>query len=211
MAFNAMKRSFRNSAQASESWVRRGIVPNIPNALSLFRLSAAPVLLGLVLAGQDRAFRWLLVASLVSDIADGLIARRLQITSKLGALLDSTADLLVSVITVFAVFRLQPQFVFEHYGPVLLVVGLYLLAVAGAFLRYGKLASYHTIGSRIAAYAQGIFVVLLFFKGYEPSLFYLMIGITSVAYVEELVLLWLLPTWSVDVGGLYWVLKNERS
>jgi cardiolipin synthase (CMP-forming) len=195
----------------SEPTPRSWVVRNLPNLISLFRLLGAPVLLFLAITGNESPFRWLLVMCLISDIVDGLIARGLKITSKIGALLDSTADILVSVITTFAVFKFRSQFVSEHYWPVLVIIGLYLLSVAGAFFRYGRLASFHTIACRVAAYAQGIFVVLLLFRGYEPSLFYLMIGISAAAYIEELILLWFLPTWSTDVGGLYWVLRSERS
>jgi len=195
------------SGPTPRSWVVR----NLPNFISLFRLLGAPVLLFLAIDGNESPFRWLLVMCLISDIVDGLIARGLKITSKIGALLDSTADILVSAITTFAVFKFRSQFVSEHYLPVLVIIGLYVLAVAGAFCRYGRLASFHTIACRVAAYAQGIFVVLLLFRGYEPSLFYLMIGISAAAYIEELILLWFLPTWSTDVGGLYWVLRSERS
>jgi len=181
---------------------------NIPNAISLLRLLATPVLLAFAVLDRQQAFRWLLVACLISDIADGLIARGFKITSKTGALLDSTADILVSAIATFAVFKLRADFVSQHYGPVLLVIVLYLAAVAGAFLRYGRLASFHTIACRVAAYAQGIFVVLLLFRGFEAPLFYLMIGISAAAYIEEIALLWLLPTWSTDVSGLYWVLRK---
>jgi len=190
---------------------RSKVVANIPNAISTFRLLAAPVLLFLAITGNEFSFRWLLVVSLISDIADGLIARGLKVTSKIGALLDSTADILVSIIATFAVFRFRSDFVSEHYVPVLVVIALYGLSVTIAFFRYGRLSSFHTIACRVAAYAQGIFVVLLLFRGYEPGLFYLMIGISALAYIEELALLWLLPTWSTDVGGLYWVLRSERS
>src|SRR5262245_44670414 len=206
-----MKKLSPSSATENYTLVRPGIVANIPNAISLFRLVSAPVLLVLATTGRESPFRWLLVVCLISDIADGVIARRLQITSKIGALLDSTADILVSVITTFAIFKLRSQFVSEHYLPLLIMIGLYVLSVAIAFLRYGRLASFHTISCRVAAYAQGIFVVFLLFSGYEPGLFYLMVAISAAAYIEELVLLWLLPTWSTDVGGLYWVLRSERS
>jgi phosphatidylglycerophosphate synthase len=199
------------TALAQEPLIRAGIVPNIPNALSLLRLLSAPFLLVLAIAGRERPFRWLLVASLLTDIADGIIARRLQITSKVGAMLDSTADLLVFGTAVYAIFRLRSAFVSEHYGPILALVGLYLMALAAGLLRYSRLASFHTHACRIAAYAQGIFVVLLLFRGYEPALFYLMIGVSALAYMEEFALTFFLPKWTANVGGLYWVLRHGRS
>jgi phosphatidylglycerophosphate synthase len=203
-----MRKSNPNNVLGSEPLIRPGLVANIPNALSLLRLLASPVLLVLALGEQGRPFRWLLVFCLLSDVADGLIARALRIKSRIGALLDSTADILVSAMAVFGVFTFQSQMVREHYSPVLVVIALYLLAAGGGVVRYGRLASFHTIACRIAAYAQGIFVVMLLFRGYEPTLFYLMTGVSVLAYIEEITLLWLLPTWSTDVGGLYWILRK---
>jgi CDP-diacylglycerol--glycerol-3-phosphate 3-phosphatidyltransferase len=206
-----MKRSIPDSAPIAEPVIHSGFVAKIPNLLSLLRLLASPVLLLLVISHQDRPFRWLLVFCLLSDIADGLIARIWNVQSKIGALLDSTADILVSGIAVFALFTFRGEFLSGHFGPMLTIIALYLIALAGAFFRYGKPASFHTIACRIAAYAQGIFVVLLFFHGYQPFLFYLMIGISTVAYIEEIVLLCMLSSWTSDVGGVYWVIRNGNS
>jgi CDP-diacylglycerol--glycerol-3-phosphate 3-phosphatidyltransferase len=206
-----MKRSSLDSAPANEPLIRSGIVVNIPNLLSSLRLLASPVLLLLVISHQGRPFRWLLVFSLLSDIADGLIARIWNVRSKIGALLDSTADILVTGITVVALFTFHGEFLSGHFGPLLIVIALYLIALAGAFFRYGKPASFHTIACRIAAYAQGIFVVVLFFHGYQPFLFYLMIGVSAIAYIEEISLLYMLSTWTSDVGGIYWVIRNGNS
>src|SRR5215510_3304535 len=84
---------------------------NVPNAISAARLAAAPVLLGAVLRGQQDLFTWLLLACLLSDIADGLIARGFAITSEIGAGLDSIADMAVFYIAVFGAFVFQADFV----------------------------------------------------------------------------------------------------
>lgn len=47
----------------------------VANAVSLARLVAAPLRLALAIARAERAFGVLLAAALLSDIADGLIAR----------------------------------------------------------------------------------------------------------------------------------------
>jgi phosphatidylglycerophosphate synthase len=70
--------------------VRPGVTPNIPNAISLLRLLAAPVLLAFAVLDRQQAFRWLFVACLISDFADGLIARALKITSQIGARFEDT-------------------------------------------------------------------------------------------------------------------------
>ena len=48
---------------------------HVPNALSIARIGASPVLVALAFAGAGSTYTWLLIAALASDIADGLIAR----------------------------------------------------------------------------------------------------------------------------------------
>jgi CDP-diacylglycerol--glycerol-3-phosphate 3-phosphatidyltransferase/cardiolipin synthase len=73
----------------------------VPNVLSLLRLIGVPVLLWLLLA--EKADGWafaLLVASGVTDFLDGKLARLLDQSSRLGALLDPFVDRLYLLATV---------------------------------------------------------------------------------------------------------------
>ncbi|MCM6772198.1 CDP-alcohol phosphatidyltransferase family protein [Nocardia sp. CDC159] len=73
----------------------------VPNALSVLRLIGVPVLLWLLLV--ERADGWafaLLVVSGVTDFLDGKLARLLDQSSRLGALLDPFVDRLYLVATV---------------------------------------------------------------------------------------------------------------
>ena len=67
---------------------------HVPNAISVARLCATPVLIGLAWAGLKTPFTWLLLGALLSDAADGYIARAFSLTSPVGALLvgDANAD-----------------------------------------------------------------------------------------------------------------------
>ncbi|MFI1914044.1 CDP-alcohol phosphatidyltransferase family protein [Nocardia sp. NPDC020380] len=72
----------------------------VPNVLSVIRLIGVPVLLWLLLA--EKADGWafaLLILSGVTDWADGKLARLLDQSSKLGALLDPLVDRLYLVAT----------------------------------------------------------------------------------------------------------------
>jgi CDP-diacylglycerol--glycerol-3-phosphate 3-phosphatidyltransferase len=182
----------------------------LPNAISLARLLASPVLIALMLRGRETPFKWLLVAAMLSDILDGFLARYYGLQSKRGAFLDSTADVLLSVTAVLGVVRFRPEFVSVHYKPLLFVLGLYFGEVLGALWRYGRLSSFHSYLARAAGQTQGVFVACLFFVGYIEWLFYAMIAISAVAYAEEILLLFLLPTWKPDVRGVYWVLSSKK-
>ena len=68
-------------------------VLTIPNALSFVRLLLVPVFLWLVLGPKyDELALAVLMVSGVTDYLDGKLARRLNQTSKIGAILDPVAD-----------------------------------------------------------------------------------------------------------------------
>ena len=68
------------------------MILNIPNTITLLRLLLIPVFLYASMRGMYTAAFVLFVTAAVSDIFDGLIARRLNQRSRLGAVLDPAAD-----------------------------------------------------------------------------------------------------------------------
>ncbi|MGH9180041.1 MAG: CDP-alcohol phosphatidyltransferase family protein [Acidimicrobiales bacterium] len=65
----------------------------VPNLLSIGRLLCVPVFLWLLFGENDRYAAGLLLAALgITDFADGYIARHLHQESRLGKVLDPTAD-----------------------------------------------------------------------------------------------------------------------
>ncbi|WP_324198393.1 CDP-alcohol phosphatidyltransferase family protein [Nocardia beijingensis] len=89
-------------------------VLTVPNVLSVLRLLGVPLFLWLLLV--ERADGWafaLLVASGVTDFLDGKLARLLDQSSRLGALLDPFVDrlYLVTTLAAFVIRGLMPWWV----------------------------------------------------------------------------------------------------
>ena len=74
-------------------------VLTVPNALSALRLVGVPVFLWLILAHHDGWALVLLMVSGFTDYLDGKIARRWNLVSRLGQLLDPVADRLYILAT----------------------------------------------------------------------------------------------------------------
>jgi cardiolipin synthase len=114
-------------------------VLTIPNALSLLRLLGVPVFLWLLLGPHaDLGALIVLAASGATDWLDGVLARRLGQTSRLGALLDPFADRLYILASLFGLLL-------RHVIPwwlVALIVGrdLILLLTVPSLRRRGYLA-----------------------------------------------------------------------
>lgn len=182
----------------------------VPNMLSAARIGAAPVLGYFAAAGAEQYFTWVLVPALLSDIADGFIARRFGLTSRLGALLDSIGDVLLFFVAFIGVWLFFPRLLQAHALAGMLLVGFWALEVLAALIRYRRLSSFHTYASKVAGYLLGVSVGVLFVWGLPPALLYGTVAVSVAANLEELALIWALPKWRADVRGLYWVLREQR-
>jgi phosphatidylglycerophosphate synthase len=188
---------------------KASMLRHLPNALSIARIVASPVLVALALAGQEGAYTWLLIPALASDILDGLIARLYHLQSALGAKLDSIGDLLVTAAALYGMWIFHPYVVLDHWPALALFLGTGVLEYALSMLRYGRLSSFHTWLSKAAGTLLVVFVVVLFVHGFVPWLFYLAIGTAILSSLEEYALLALLPRWRSNVPGL-WVLYRGQ-
>jgi CDP-diacylglycerol---glycerol-3-phosphate 3-phosphatidyltransferase len=101
-------------------------------ALTSARIVAVPAVMALILAGPDHDSAYTAAAivfalAAVTDFADGYLARRWAVTTKLGSFLDTTADkLLVSgaLIALVDVDRASPWVAAIIVGRELLILGL---------------------------------------------------------------------------------------
>lgn len=188
----------------------RGWLRHLPNAISAARIAAVPVLLALALARREAAFTWLLVPALLSDIADGWLARRYRLQSRLGAQLDSIADTLLLFVSILGIWVFHLGVIADNAGLCIAVVGCWLLENVAALLRYRRLSSFHTYLSKVAGYLLGIYVGVLFVFGHQPWLLLAAAASSIAGNLEEFALLATLPQWQADVRGLWWVLRERR-
>jgi len=182
----------------------------LPNAISIARICAVPVLIVLAFNQAENAFRILLLLAFASDLADGFLARALHVTSKLGALLDSTADLFVLLAALVGIWSFH-SVVFIQDGLIIWTGVIFWIAVhVSALVRYGKLASFHTLLARIGVALFCVFLFLLFFVQYWSWLLYLSGSVIILAAIEQLIMIVLVPVWTPDItGGLLQVLREK--
>ena len=92
----------------------------IPNILSLFRLCLIPVIMWLYIEKKDYFWTLLvLILSGVTDIVDGIIARKFNMISNFGKIFDPIADKLTQMAMLFC---LVSRFRYMLYPLILLVI-----------------------------------------------------------------------------------------
>lgn len=181
----------------------------LPNLLTSLRIAAIPLLAWLAVTHRQDGFAAVLIACLVGDVVDGMLARALHATSAFGAELDSVADTLLFFMALAGAVAFHPEAVRAHAGGFVVVPAAWFAENVAALVRYGRLSSFHTYLSRIAAAAMGMFIAVLFVWGMQPLLLYVAVVLVLMATAEEFVLLWMLPEWTANVRGVYWVRRRR--
>jgi phosphatidylglycerophosphate synthase len=178
--------------------------------ITLYRTVTFPLLVFLLFIGHVNTFKWLLLASFITDAIDGFLARKYRATSILGAKLDSVGDDLTVLAAVIGLFVTKFEFIENELTLFLILFGLFLIQLTSSLMRYKKISSFHTYFAKIAAVITAIFLLSVFFldKIIYP-LFYASFIITAIELIEETIIVFLLPKWKANVKGLYWILKGK--
>ena len=110
----------------------RGARLGIPNLITLGRIILVPIVVWAITSGEMRVAFFLFVAAGISDAVDGFLAKRLHMTSELGALIDPLADkaLIVSIYVALSIAGALP------IPLVILVVSRDIMIVSGFMLSW---------------------------------------------------------------------------
>lgn len=125
---------------------------NLPNLLTLTRITVSPVICIILLYQPGRLMSFLsalvFAAAAITDFLDGYLARRLNMVTSLGKFLDPLADKIlvgVALIMLIPLGRVQPYVVALIIGRELLVTGLRVYAInENTVMETSRLAKYKT-------------------------------------------------------------------
>jgi CDP-diacylglycerol--glycerol-3-phosphate 3-phosphatidyltransferase len=154
----------------------------IPNILSFMRLiSIIPLML---LTPFELPFMMIYVISGLTDMIDGPIARKFNVTSQFGAALDGGADLLFLFVVLFKMLPLieLPDWIIIW---IFVAIGMKLLAVAIGYLRHKTLILLHTYIGKFFMFTLFLFPVFYLFIEAVVILTVLLILVTIVM-VEDI-------------------------
>ena len=161
----------------------------IVNGITFYRTLTAPLLIFLIIYKQMDWFKWLLTLSFLTDAIDGFLARKFKVTSIAGAKLDSIGDDLTVIAGTIGMIAFKSAFLKEEIFFIILLLSLFVLQTVLAFVKFGKMTSFHTYAAKAAAILQGVFLILLFFLPnplYE--LFYAATFVTVFELIEEIII-----------------------
>lgn len=140
----------------------------------------------------------------ISDVADGILARRLNITSKVGALLDSIADfmfLAMSISTVILRGFYWSPYLIAVIGFIMIIKIVNIAYTRYKFKQWGII---HTIGNKLMGLLLFIIIPTAILCGEIPLFAILLIGILGIyAALEESIILVKSSNYDVNKKSFY--------
>ena len=182
-------------------------------ALTLLRLALAPVIVALGLTrGGGAAVAVLLVVGFLSDVFDGVVARRTGTATAALRRLDSVVDTVFYLAIAAAAWMLHRGAIRPLLPLILLVIATELATNALCWLRFRREASYHAWSAR--AFGVILFVALLtLFAADSPALLLPAIVVGLISHLENAAITLVLPAWRHDVGSVFiaWKIRAARA
>lgn len=183
----------------------------IPSILVGLRFAIAPLLLFDALDHQTGpGFVIGYTIAILSDIFDGIIARRLNISTPQLRQADSWADIFLFLCIAVSTWLVFPQVVQNFKIPLLVATAVQLSLFIVSLIKFRKFPSFHTYTAKAWGLTLLVATIALFGFGYDQTL-WLAIALCLINSLEEIVMTLLLPEWQCDVLSLFHALTLRQT
>jgi CDP-diacylglycerol--glycerol-3-phosphate 3-phosphatidyltransferase len=183
----------------------------IPWILIALRVLLAPaIVLMAVHHRQGVPMAFAIVAALLSDIYDGIIARRLGVETSALRRADGVADTIFYAAAVWSSWLLAPAAV-RSVGRILaLLLALEVLRYAFDYAKFRREASYHSYAAKLWGLVLALALVLLLAFNISGWLLRAAIWVGIASDIEGLAISIALPVWSHDIRSIAHALRARR-
>ncbi|MDQ0067615.1 CDP-alcohol phosphatidyltransferase family protein [Chryseobacterium lathyri] len=187
----------------------------LPYLLIATRFILAPVILLLAYVKGTES-RFLIVAlmylGLLTDIFDGIIARKVGVSSEKLRRLDSQTDLIFWLSLGFASYFLNPGLIKNEWQGVLLIFIMEALCYIVSICKFGKETCTHAFLSKM--WGLSLLIAFTYLIGFQQTgwAFYLTVGLGFVSHIDVILIILLLPKWQYDVPSSYhaWKIRTGK-
>lgn len=186
----------------------------LPWSLIAFRLGMGPLLL---LDARDGATGWAFIAGLgvaiLSDILDGIMARRAGSATVRLRRLDSLVDSIFFLFVAAAAGVAHGGVLLAHGTLVAAMLALWLLSQLPALIKFGQAAAYHAYSAKAAGLALLAAGVRLFGTGQGGWLLDAALWVAIFSHLDRIAITLLLPGWRTDVSwvGAAWTERQNSA
>lgn len=183
----------------------------IPWLLVGLRLMIAPLLLWDALDQQTSP--WFLtgyIIAILSDIFDGILARRWQVSTPRLRQADSWADIWLFLCLALCTWLVYPQVIMAFRIPLLIAIAAQCTLFIISLIKFQKFPSFHTYTAKAWGLMLLVATIGLFGFGYTNTL-WLAIAACLINTLEEIMMTLILPQWQCDILSIFHALKLRKT
>ena len=175
----------------------------LPWLLVLFRIASGPAMIVLAFAGQGAACAVLLSLGVLSDIFDGIIARRLGVATTALRTWDSRADVAFWLSAVIAVAVLRPEMLPALWPATAIIAALEIGNHAFSFAKFRREASPHHYLSKAFGLGLWLLFAMAFATGRPGAVLWFVFALGVLSQLEAFAITLRLKAWRCDVPSVF--------
>ena len=149
----------------------------------------------------------LMAIALLTDIFDGIIARKLNVSSEKLRIWDSNVDLFFWLASIVSIFFLNFNFVWENSIWIGSVILLELLSYLISLIKFKKTIATHSILAKFWTITLLLFLIDLCLNRSSQIPFFICVGLGIISRIEILLIIFNLKKWTTDVPSIFVVKK----
>ncbi|WP_308003717.1 CDP-alcohol phosphatidyltransferase family protein [uncultured Chryseobacterium sp.] len=177
------------------------------------RFCLAPIiLLSAYFKGEESRFLILslMYFGLLTDIFDGIIARKAGVSSEKLRRLDSQTDLIFWLSLGFAAYFLNSELIKNEWKGVALIFVMEALCYVISWLKFGKETCTHAFLSKM--WGLSLLIAFTYLIGFQQAgwAFYLTVVLGFIAHIDVILIILILPKWQYDVPSSYHAWKIRK-
>jgi phosphatidylglycerophosphate synthase len=179
---------------------------NIPISLILFRLLLAPTVLGLAYFIGENAKITIVVLmylGLISDILDGIIARKQNISSAKLRRMDSQTDMIFWLSIGFSTWILYPKLISDNSIVIWTILGMEIACYVISLIKFKKETCTHAFLSKLWGITLLIAFTSLIGFNHAGIPFALAIIMGLISHIDRILITLILPKWTHDIPSAY--------
>lgn len=185
----------------------------IPYILIAIRFILAPIIISLAyFKGEESSFLILslMYFGLLTDIFDGIIARKVGVSSEKLRRLDSQTDLVFWLSLGVSAYLLNPELMETEWKGIVLLFTMEALCYIVSWLRFGKETCTHAWLSKL--WGLSLLLAFTFLIGFLETgwTFDLAVILGFISHVDVILIIVLLPKWQYDVPSFYHAWKIRK-
>jgi CDP-diacylglycerol--glycerol-3-phosphate 3-phosphatidyltransferase len=178
----------------------------VPLLLILLRLLLGPIMIWIAYSNSKSVrviLVCLMIVGLLSDVFDGIIARKTGTSSEKIRRMDSQTDLIFWLCVCWCSWILNPEIIIDNKYSIILIFIMEALTYVFSIAKFGKETCTHALLSKLWGITLLIAFISIIGFGYGGISLFLAVFFGIIGHIDVYLIIYFLPKWTHDVPSSY--------